>query len=199
MPVDVQIAVAHDQIRDVDGWLGQSATAQNLEQKTKQIKAEQLEDEKENRLSAQIEAWAQAVVTREKALACSAAKTPGFKDPEVCIRVVDEKESQQLNATYRGKDKPTNVLSFPAALDAQMLEQTQLELLGDIVICASVIAAEAREQGKSLSDHFAHMVVHGMLHLYGYDHETRAAADEMESIEREILDRFGVNDPYQEI
>jgi len=210
MPVDVQIVVAHDQILDVDGWSGQNSTAYQEEQNPGPIE-EHKEEHKEEReekhkekykkeqLSVQIEAWAQAVVKREKVVACSASKAPRFVDPEICIRVVDENESQQLNALYRGKDKPTNVLSFPAQLDAQTLEQTRLELLGDIVICAGVIAQEAREQGKSLLDHFAHMVVHGMLHLYGYDHENRAAADEMESIEREILDRFGVNDPYQQI
>jgi probable rRNA maturation factor len=174
MPVDVQIAVAHDQFLDVDGSL-----VEGLEER--------------------ITAWATAVVARETALASSALSEPGISDPEVCIRVVAELESQQLNATYRGKDRPTNVLSFPAQYDAHLVEQTQLELLGDIVICAEVIAEEAREQSKNPLDHFAHMVIHGMLHLYGYDHEASPAAEKMESIEREILGRFGVSDPYQEI
>jgi probable rRNA maturation factor len=114
---------------------------------------------------------------------------------EVCIRLVAEEESRSLNATYRGKDKPTNVLSFPAEVDLPELEK---RVLGDIVICAPVVEREAIEQSKSLSDHFAHMVVHGMLHLYGYDHVDLSEADVMEGIEREILGQSGVDDPYRE-
>jgi probable rRNA maturation factor len=114
---------------------------------------------------------------------------------EVCIRFVAEEESQSLNTTYRGKDKPTNVLSFPAEID---LPELETRVLGDIVICAPVVEREAIEQSKSLCDHFAHMVVHGMLHLYGYDHVDLSEADVMEGIEREILGQAGVDDPYQE-
>ncbi len=111
---------------------------------------------------------------------------------EVCVRVVDAEESRALNSQYRGKDKPTNVLSFPAelALDG-------VRLLGDLAICAPVVACEAREQGKSLQDHYAHMLVHGLLHLCGYDHEAEADAAAMESLEVELLALFDIRDPYQ--
>lgn len=113
--------------------------------------------------------------------------------PDLCIRVVDGEESRDLNARYRGYDKPTNVLSFPAdvALPGG-------KLLGDIVICAPVVGAEAAEQGKAPEDHFAHMVVHGVLHLSGYDHEQAGEAELMEAIERKILGRVGIADPYAE-
>ena len=110
---------------------------------------------------------------------------------EVCVRVVDETESRTLNRRYRGKDKPTNVLSFPADI-----ELPEGRVWGDIVICAPVVAAEAEAQGKALEAHFAHMVVHGVLHLLGYDHESGADAETMESLETEILGRFGIGDPY---
>jgi len=114
---------------------------------------------------------------------------------EVCIRVVEEKESQNLNTVYRGKDQPANVLSF---LAETVLPESEVRILGDIVICAPVVEREALEQMKPLYDHFAHMVVHGMLHLYGYDHVNPADADVMEGIEREILGQAGVGDPYRE-
>lgn len=189
MPVDVQFAVAHDHFLEVDGSLVEGLDAP-LDARS---------ELSEEQFRGQIQAWAESVVAREWAGTCSSSDKASYRDPEVCIRIVDEAESQQLNAAYRGKDKPTNVLSFSAQLDAQFVEQTQLELLGDIVICAGVIAEEAREQSKSLLDHLAHMVIHGMLHLYGYDHETPVAAQQMELIEREILGGFGVNDPYQQI
>ncbi|NIP15483.1 MAG: rRNA maturation RNase YbeY [Pseudomonadales bacterium] len=113
--------------------------------------------------------------------------------PELCIRIVDGQESRELNARYRGKDKPTNVLSFPADVDLP-----EGKLLGDVVICAPVVGAEAVEQGKSSEDHFAHMVVHGVLHLGGYDHEQSGEAELMETIEKKILERVGVADPYAE-
>lgn len=142
-----------------------------------------------------IEQWAEAVMT----LVAEEEQTTKLQ-PSVCIRIVEEEESRQLNSTYRGKNKATNVLSFPAELDEAHAEKLELKPLGDIVICAEVVVDEAIEQKKRLKDHLAHMVVHGMLHLYGYDHERSvAAADEMEEIEREILDRFGVSDPYHEI
>ena len=114
---------------------------------------------------------------------------------EVCVRVVEDEEGARLNDTYAGKDKPTNVLSFPADMT---LPDSQCRILGDIVICAPVVKREATEQYKSYDDHFAHMVVHGMLHLYGYDHADPADADVMEGIEREILGHAGIGDPYLE-
>jgi len=116
------------------------------------------------------------------------------RDAELSIRIVDAAESQVLNRRYRGKDKPTNVLAFPAELPAEL----ELPLLGDLVICRDVVEAEAVEQAKPLEAHWAHMVIHGTLHLVGYDHETDAEAAAMEALEVEILAELGWPDPYQE-
>ena len=113
---------------------------------------------------------------------------------ELVIRLVDETESRQLNRTYRGKDRPTNVLSFPFEAPPEV----PVPLLGDLVICAPVVAREAREQGKALQAHWAHMVIHGLLHLLGYDHETEEEAQSMESRERELLARLHFPDPYDD-
>ncbi|EIJ67774.1 rRNA maturation RNase YbeY [Pasteurella bettyae] len=113
-------------------------------------------------------------------------------EPEITIRIVDEAESHDLNLTYRGKDRPTNVLSFPF----ECPEEVELPLLGDLVICRQVVEREASEQGKPLLAHWAHMVVHGSLHLLGYDHIEDAEAEEMESLETEIMTRLGFEDPY---
>jgi probable rRNA maturation factor len=110
----------------------------------------------------------------------------------VVLRVVNAAESQTLNRTWRGKDKPTNVLSFPAG---QVVADGVREL-GDIVICKAVVAAEARAQGKPLAAHWAHMVVHGMLHLLGYDHVRAREAVVMERSEARILAQFDYPDPY---
>ncbi len=112
------------------------------------------------------------------------------RDGELGIRVVGAGESRALNGRWRGKDRATNVLSFPAARE---LRDRQL---GDLVVCAPVIAREAREQGKPLSDHWAHMIVHGTLHLLGFDHARAADARRMESRERALLARLGIGDPY---
>ena len=117
----------------------------------------------------------------------------GIRDhAELAIRIVDEAESARLNETYRDKSGPTNVLSFPAELPAAV----DLPQLGDIIICASVVDKEAREQGKPSEAHWAHMVVHGLLHLLGYDHQQEKQATEMEKFEAEILGRLGYPDPY---
>ncbi|MGL4679992.1 MAG: rRNA maturation RNase YbeY, partial [Plesiomonas shigelloides] len=108
------------------------------------------------------------------------------------IRIVDEEESHHLNLTYRGKDKPTNVLSFPFEAPPGI----ELPLLGDLIICRQVVEAEAVEQQKELSAHWAHMVVHGSLHLLGYDHIEDEEAEEMESLETEIMQEMGYPDPY---
>lgn len=113
---------------------------------------------------------------------------------ELTIRVVDEAESQELNGTYRGKEKPTNVLSFPF----EAPEHVELSLLGDLVICAPVVEREASEQKKSLEAHWAHMVVHGVLHLQGYDHVNDTDAEVMEGLEIAILNALGYTNPYAE-
>jgi probable rRNA maturation factor len=110
----------------------------------------------------------------------------------VCVRIVGAAESRRLDRDYRGKDQPTNVLSFPAS----PAERATAGAIGDLVICAPVVAAEAREQGKALAAHWAHMVVHGTLHLLGFDHVTARHARVMERLEVEILSGFGYQDPY---
>lgn len=115
----------------------------------------------------------------------------------VSIRVVGAAESRRLNRTWRGKDKPTNVLSFPAPpLHPTDLEPSSPLQLGDLAICAPVVAREAREQGKSLQAHWAHMVVHGVLHLLGYDHQADRDANVMEACETVLLANFGYANPY---
>jgi len=112
---------------------------------------------------------------------------------DLCIRIVGSAASRRLNRDYRGKDQPTNVLSFPAGA----VERALGDALGDLVICAPVVAAEARAQGKAAAAHWAHMVVHGVLHLHGFDHENARDARIMEGLEVEILRGFGYQDPYR--
>jgi probable rRNA maturation factor len=112
---------------------------------------------------------------------------------ELVIRVVDEAESAELNGSYRNKPVPTNVLSFPFEAPPG-IDST---ILGDVAICAAVVEREAREQGKTLSAHWAHMVVHGVLHLQGYDHIETVDADRMESTEVRILQTLGFANPYE--
>ena len=109
-------------------------------------------------------------------------------DAEIALRVVDEDEGRMLNREYRGKDYATNVLTFPLA-DEPLLR-------GDIVLCAPVVAREAEAQQKPLLAHYAHLTVHGVLHLQGYDHETDAEAVQMENLETEIITQMGYADPY---
>ena len=111
---------------------------------------------------------------------------------DLCVRVVDADESQALNGRYRGIDAPTNVLSFPA--DAN--HPGEAGLLGDIVVCAPIVAAEAARQEKVPAEHFAHMVVHGVLHLRGHDHEAASEAEAMEQLETAILSELGMADPH---
>jgi len=118
-------------------------------------------------------------------------------DFEVSVRVVDEAEMQELNRDFRGQDKPTNVLSFPAG-DIRGLPPDASTPLGDIVVCAAVVDSEAVQQGKSLGDHWAHMLVHGTLHLLGFDHVDAADAEIMEGLEMRILSDFGISNPYKE-
>jgi len=109
-------------------------------------------------------------------------------DAQVTLRLVDGAESRTLNRRYRGKDRGTNVLTF--------VYRESAPLVGDIVLCVPVIARESRRQRKELLGHYAHLVVHGMLHLQGYDHERRADADAMETLETEIVIQLGYADPY---
>jgi probable rRNA maturation factor len=120
-----------------------------------------------------------------------AAKTPF----EVVVRLVDELEMTELNQTYRHKTGSTNILSFPF----EPPPEVEMNLLGDLVICAPVIEREALEQGKALDAHWAHIVVHGVLHLVGYDHMDEAEAEEMENLEIAILNTLHINNPYKEL
>ena len=122
----------------------------------------------------------------------TAAVQPEGDEVEMTVRIVDEAESHELNLTYRGKDRPTNVLSFPF----ECPDQVELPLLGDLVICRQVVEREAAEQEKPLMSHWAHMVVHGSLHLLGYDHIEDNEAEEMESLETQIMQGLGFDDPY---
>jgi len=114
-------------------------------------------------------------------------------DAELTLRLVDRDESRNLNSRYRSKDKPTNVLSFPADLPPGI----DIPLLGDIVICAPLVSEEAGEQNKPLQSHWAHLVVHGVLHLLGFDHQQEEQAEEMEAIEVDLLTSLGFGNPYR--
>ena len=126
---------------------------------------------------------------------CELALRQRSADSELTIRLVDEAEGRELNHTWRQKDYATNVLSFPADVPDELLD---IPLLGDLVICVPVVAHEAAEQGKPLEAHWAHLVIHGCLHLLGYDHIDDAEADEMEALERQLLAELGHPDPYAE-
>ena len=114
------------------------------------------------------------------------------KATEVSVRIVDTEEGQALNLQYRGRDYATNVLSFPVELPPGV----DLPLIGDLVICAPVVAREAAEQGKKPADHWAHLTIHGTLHLLGYDHIDEAEAEAMEALETKVLAGLGISDPY---
>ncbi|SET09331.1 rRNA maturation RNase YbeY [Thorsellia anophelis] len=129
----------------------------------------------------QIELWAESVLKLFET------------EAELTIRVVELEESQLLNFQYRGKNSPTNVLSFPS----ESHESLETKLLGDLVICHAIVAKEAQEQGKKINAHYAHMVIHGCLHLLGYDHIEPEDAEEMESIEIEVMESLGFKNPYE--
>ncbi|WP_396821019.1 rRNA maturation RNase YbeY [Modicisalibacter tunisiensis] len=136
-----------------------------------------------------LRAWTAAALEHHRRHGSLAAPSEA---PELTVRFVEEAESRALNHDYRGKDRPTNVLSFPFEAPAGL----DLPLLGDLVICHDVVDREAREQGKALEHHYAHMVIHGTLHLLGHDHIEDAEAEEMEALERRILADFAIPDPY---
>ncbi len=137
----------------------------------------------QDRIPSEIEftEWVNACIKNEK------------NDAEVSIRIVDEHESQSLNFEYRKKNKPTNVLSFPCDLP----DDVEYEFLGDIVICAPLVIQEAKDQQKLDIDHWAHLTIHGTLHLLGFDHIDDEQAEIMENLEIDILSQFGFSNPYQ--
>jgi len=130
----------------------------------------------------------------------AAALAGRIREADLAVRLVDAKEGRALNRHYRGKDYATNVLSFPADIadGVKLPKGVKMPLLGDLVLCAPVIAREAREQKKPLAAHYAHLAVHGTLHLLGWDHEDVREAECMEALEREILAGLGIADPYEE-
>ena len=120
-----------------------------------------------------------------------------IREADLAIRIVGEDEGRALNRHYRGKDYATNVLSFPAERPPGLPKNAKFPLLGDLVLCAPVVASEAAAQGKPLAAHYAHLTVHGCLHLLGWDHDDDADAQAMEQLEREILAGLGIDDPYR--
>ncbi len=116
---------------------------------------------------------------------------------ELLLRIVDSEESRSLNARYRGRDKPTNVLSFPFEPPAGLPAEALPAMLGDLVLCAEVVSREAGEQGKPVSAHWAHMIVHGLLHLLGHDHQQAREAAAMEALETRIMEQLGFDDPWK--
>lgn len=132
----------------------------------------------------------------EAALDQSAMDNPA--QVEICVRVVDEAEGRALNLQWRGKDYATNVLSFPGSVPPGLPAGSVPELMGDVVVCAPVVAREAQARDKALAHHWAHLIVHGVLHLRGFDHIEQPSASLMEQREREILAGLGISDPYLE-
>jgi probable rRNA maturation factor len=140
-------------------------------------------------IEVEAEAWTGALPPVEAVVETAAKAALGAFEGDIVVLLTDDEAVRDLNARFRDKDKPTNVLSFPAPENAA-------PHLGDIVLAYGVCAAEAEAQGKTLADHLSHLVVHGVLHLLGRDHEDDAEAEEMEAEEREILAQIGVTDPY---
>ncbi len=122
-----------------------------------------------------------------------------IREADLAIRIVDEEEGRALNRHYRGKDYATNVLSFPGDLPegVKLPKGVTMPLMGDLVLCAPVVAREAAEQAKPVAHHYAHLTVHGVLHLLGMDHQDEREAECMEQLEREILAELGIEDPYR--
>lgn len=151
--------------------------------------------------------YADVTVPSDQSLHQWAAATTNFlvkenlleeQDFEIAILVVDKVDSQFLNNQYRQKDSPTNVLSFPFDVPNIFKQHQTTNILGDIIICAPIIEVESDQQNKSIEEHWAHMVVHGVLHLLGYDHLNNADANIMEGLEIKILSTLGYTNPYLE-
>ena len=140
-------------------------------------------------IEVEAEAWSGALPSVEAVVETAAKAALGTVGGDIVVLLTDDESVRELNARFRDKDSPTNVLSFPAPENAA-------PHLGDIVLAYGVCATEAEAQGKTLADHLSHLVVHGVLHLLGRDHEDDAEAEEMEAEEREILAQIGVADPY---
>ncbi|RZJ30082.1 MAG: rRNA maturation RNase YbeY [Brevundimonas sp.] len=135
------------------------------------------------------EAWSAALPEVEAVVSRAASAALGALKGDIVILLADDEAVREINARFRDRDRPTNVLSFPAA-------ESAFPHLGDLTLAYGVCAREAGEQGKTLSDHLSHLIVHGVLHLLGRDHEDDAEAEEMEAEERSILASLGVADPY---
>lgn len=136
----------------------------------------------------QIEGWVNAAIAQ--------AEYPGAERSQITVRIVTEKEVTELNKSYRGKDTATNVLSFPFESPPGLPPGEMEGELGDVVVCAAVVKQEAQIQHKDSEAHWAHMIIHGSLHLLGYDHLTEGEAQEMESLEKTVLGNLGYADPY---
>jgi probable rRNA maturation factor len=138
--------------------------------------------------------WTEATL-----LALAAKSNEAAQDEaELCIRLVNEEESASLNENYRQKKGPTNILSFPySEIEGVTGVETDLNLLGDLAICVPLVKKEATEQNKAIEAHWAHLTVHGVLHLHGYDHEEDMAANKMENLEISILNTLGYENPYE--
>ncbi len=147
---------------------------------TAKINVEYMSNASELPAEAMIAHWAQAALQGHE------------RYVEVGVRIVDESEIIELNQRFRKKAEPTNVLSFPF----EDPPGTQTDVLGDVVVCAPIVSSQAQTEGKPLSAHWAHMVVHGIMHLRGYDHETPEEANAMEHMETRILEGLGFPDPY---
>lgn len=136
---------------------------------------------------------AEAIVAKAVSAAFAEAGLVARPDAELAVTLADDARVRSLNAEWRAKDQPTNVLTFPAV---EPDETADAPMLGDVILAFETVAREARDEGKTLADHVAHLVVHGVLHLFGYDHLDDAEADAMEAVEIRALARIGVADPY---
>ncbi|GGP22160.1 rRNA maturation RNase YbeY [Silvimonas iriomotensis] len=153
---------------------------------------------KKLKLALQIESAAAGIPPKSQLKTwAEAALRPNVKQAEVTVRVVDAEEGQTLNREYRGKDYATNVLTFTFDEDGDMPEIPGLPLMGDLVLCAPVVEREAAEQGITLESHYCHLLVHGLLHLQGFDHLEDDEAEEMEALESQIVMSLGYDDPYR--
>ena len=140
--------------------------------------------------------WVPSQQQCEQWLNCGLQTAGHDEQCSISVSFVDSAASQALNNDYRGKDKPTNVLSFPADFPNQLRDQVETFPLGDIVICAAIVELEAKAQDKELLHHWAHLTVHGLFHLLGYQHDDDTNATEMEKLEINTLERLGISNPY---